>query len=275
MFINTLFYSLIAGISTIIGTLLIFYKYKWAKHNSIHLMSFAAGIMLSLAFLHLIPEALEISNHNHLETDHQLETGHSEPSVNDNHSISENKMIFLMIVIAFVIFSIIESLIRIHPRHDCGDETPHKHSVLSVLSITGLTLHSLIDGVIIAVGFKAGFRLGIMTTIAVVLHEVPEGIITTSILLHDTMKKNMVFFFSLLVAIATPIGAISSYFLIGEAESNILKILIALAAGSLIYISASDLIPETHKSEKRLNTIFLIAGIIIFYVIGNFVNHGH
>lgn len=272
MFVNTLFYSLIAGISTIVGTLLIFYKYEWAKHNSIHLMSFAAGIMLSLAFLHLMPEALEISNyhHNHLETNHQ-----ANETVNIDHSTNENKMIFLMIVIAFVIFSIIESLIRIHPRHDCGDETPHKHSVLSVLSITGLTLHSLIDGVIISVGFKAGFRLGVMTTIAVVLHEVPEGIITTSILLHDTMKKNMVFFFSLLVAIATPIGAISSYFLIGEAESNILKILIALAAGSLIYISASDLIPETHKSEKRLNTIFLIAGIIVFYIIGNIVNHRH
>ncbi len=264
MFINTLFYSLIAGISTIIGTLLIFYKYQWAKHNSIHLMSFAAGVMLALAFLHLIPEAIEISNH---DLSHQG----NEPVIN----ASENSIVFLIIITAFVIFSVLESLIRIHPRHDIDDESSHKHGVLSILSITGLTLHSLIDGIIIAVGFKAGFQLGIMTTIAVVLHEVPEGIITTSILLHDMMKKDKVFFFSLLVAIATPLGAILSYFLIGEASSNVLKILIALAAGSLIYISASDLIPETHKSEKRLNTVFLIAGIIIFYIIGNLVNHRH
>ncbi len=268
MFINTLFYSLIAGISTIIGTLLIFYNYKWAKHNSVHLMSFAAGIMLSLAFLHLIPSALEMSNHKHLDIDHQ-----GNESV--EHNVSEINIVFLMIIIAFAFFSILESLIRIHPRHDVDDESPHKHGVLSVLSITGLTLHSLIDGIVIAIGFKAGFQLGIMTTIAVILHEVPEGIITTSILLHDMMKKNKVFLFSLLVAIATPFGAIFSYFLISEAESNVLKILIALAAGSLIYISASDLIPETHKSEKRLNTIFLIAGIIVFYIIGNLVDHGH
>jgi len=249
VFLNVLFYSLIAGISTIAGTLLIFYKSKWARHNSIHLMSFAAGVMLALAFIHLIPEALEIYNDK------------------------DSESLFIIVLIAFVIFSAMESLIRVHPWHDIEAENNQRHGALSILSIIGLAIHSTIDGIVIAVGFKAGFQLGIMTTIAVILHEVPEGIITTSILLHDMMKKSMAFWFSILVAIATPFGAIVSYFLISEVSQDILGILLAIAAGSLIYIAASDLIPETHKEEKKLNTVFLIVGIVVLYLIGSLLGH--
>ena len=64
MFLSVLGYCVLAGVATIAGTLLIFYRYEWARHNSIHLMSFAAGIMLALAFLHLIPEAIDTAHEN-------------------------------------------------------------------------------------------------------------------------------------------------------------------------------------------------------------------
>jgi zinc and cadmium transporter len=163
----------------------------------------------------------------------------------------------------------------IHPRHDVEAEEPHKHGSLSVLAITGLTVHSTIDGVIIAVGFKAGSQLGIMTTLAVILHEAPEGIVTTSILLHDAMEKVKVFWFSFLVAVATPVGAIVSYFILGEVSETVLRILLAFAAGSFIYIAASDLIPETHREEKRLNTVILVASMAVLYIVGRLLSHGH
>lgn len=258
MFLNVLIYSIIAGASTIIGTLLIFYKYRWARHNSIHLISFAAGIMLALAFLHLIPESLEM-----VQAEGSSEGEHTEGSI----------IIFMLVLTAFVVFYALENIIMIHPRHDVEAEEPHRHGKLSILSIVGLTFHSTIDGIIIAVGFKAGFQIGIMTTIAVILHEMPEGIVTTSILLHDMMERIKVFWFSLLVALVTPLGAIVSYFLLGDVSEKLSGSLLALAAGSLLYVSASNLVPETHKEEKKFNTVILVAGMAFLYLIGRLVSH--
>ncbi len=269
MFLNVLIYSLIAGISTIIGTLLIFYKYEWAKHNSIHLMSFAAGVMLALAFLHLIPEAVEMSCVEEpvmMESlSHEGEEGHHIGSV----------LPFALVLVGFVVFYAIENIISFHPRHDVDAGCTHESKSLSVMSVTGLTFHSLIDGIIIAVGFKAGFQIGMMTTIAVILHEMPEGIITTSILLHNDMKKKSAFWFSVLVAIATPLGAIVSALLFADVSKGFLGSLLAIAAGSLIYIAGSDLIPETHHSEKRFNTVILIIGMAVLYFIGQLLGSGH
>jgi ZIP family zinc transporter/zinc and cadmium transporter len=241
-------------------------------------MSFAAGIMLAVAFLHLIPEALHLGHENevHLEeAEHEAGGRESEAHVEGEEHAGGNEIVFLMVLVSFVIFHAMESIILIHPRHDVEATEPHKHGRLSILSITGLTFHSLIDGVVIAVGFKAGSQIGLMMTIAVILHEMPEGIITTSILLHDTMARASIFWFSLLVAIATPVGAFFSYLLLGEASDHLLRILIALAAGSFIYIAATDLIPETHKEERRFNTVVLIIGMAVLYFAGHLIGHGH
>lgn len=262
LFLQVLGYGILAGAATIAGTLLILNRYKWAKHNSIHLMSFAAGVMLALAFMHLIPEAIHLAEENAVHTEGAEHGG-------------EDSLTFIMVLIGLAGFYLLENIINIHPRHDVEAERPHKHGRLSVLSITGLTFHSTIDGIVIAVGFKAGEQIGLMTTIAVILHEMPEGIVTTSILLHDAMEKSKVFWFSLLVAVATPIGAIVSYFVIGGVSGNVLRILLAFAAGSFIYIAAADLIPETHKEEKRFNTLVLLAGMIVLYILGRILGHGH
>jgi ZIP family zinc transporter/zinc and cadmium transporter len=271
VFLNVLGYSVLAGVATIAGTLLILHRYEWARHNSIHLMSFAAGIMLALAFLHLIPEAIHVvhEDEQHLEEAEHEDEAHREEAERN----SEGKLTFILVLLGFIIFYAIESFIMIHPRHDVEAEGPHKHGTLSVVSITGLTFHSVIDGIIIAAGFKAGFQIGIMTTIAVILHETPEGIVTTSILLHDAMEKAKVFWFSLLVAVATPVGAVVSYFILGEASGNVLRALLALAAGSFIYIAAADLIPETHREERRFNTVVLIIGMAVLYLIGRLLGH--
>ena len=256
LFFSVLVYSALAGVATMAGTLLILHRYKWAKHNSMHLMSFAAGIMLALAFLHLIPEAIHMAGE---DAEHR----------------GEGQFTFIVVLLGLAFFHAVESIIMIHPRHDVEAEDAHRHGRLSVLSIVGLTFHSAIDGIIIAVGFRADFQIGMMTTIAVILHETPEGIVTASILLHDTMERARILWFSLLVATATPIAAVVSYLVLGDASASFLGALLALAAGSLIYIAAADLIPETHKEEKRLNTAVLVAGMVILFFIGHLLGHGH
>ena len=111
-------YSVLAGVATIAGTLLVLYRYKWARHNSIHLMSFAAGIMLALAFLHLIPETIHMAHGN------------------EEHN-GEGEFIFIIVLLGFAIFHAIESIVMIHPRHDVEAEEAHKHGRLSLIAITG------------------------------------------------------------------------------------------------------------------------------------------
>jgi zinc transporter ZupT len=123
--------------------------------------------------------------------------------------------------------------------------------------------------VAIVAGFEANYKIGILTTLAVLLHELPEGVMTTGILLHSGMKRSKVLAYSILVAVATPVGAIVSQFVLSgiSISEGIIGILLALAGGSFIYVAAVDLIPETQKELKLPNVALLIAGVLFITVI--------
>ncbi|OGS45995.1 MAG: hypothetical protein A2539_06690 [Elusimicrobia bacterium RIFOXYD2_FULL_34_15] len=192
--------------------------------------------MLATSFLHLIPESLEIS---------------------------ENVSIFVFI--GFLIFYVIQNyLITIHPCNEANCEV-HR---LGIMSFIGLAIHSLLDGIAIAIGFEVSSSIGIFTAVAVILHEFPEGLITTGILMHTNLKKQKIWIYSLVVALATPFGAIVSLFLIRNLQPNILGNALSITAGSFIYLAASDLIPEMHKSKRKINSLILIFGIIFVYLLG-------
>lgn len=232
------FYSNLAGLATILGTFVLLRKEEWSKKNAHYLISFAAGSMLAVSFAHLIPEATELY-----------------------------KSASLWVLGGILLFYIIQHIINIHP---CHDEHCTAHG-LRVISIIGLTFHSVLDGVAIAVGFEVNLGIGIFTTLAVILHEFPEGITVTSILLYANIKRQKVIIYSILVAIATPIGAIVSYFVIKHISGELLGILLALAAGSFIYIAVADLIPETHKSRDIKNLFVFLGGIFALLLIGMFL----
>lgn len=236
---DVILYSSIAGAATLVGTWLVFAKEKWTKNNSIFLVSFAAGIMLTISFLHLIPESIEL-----------------------------NPDAALFIFIGFIVFYILQQIIMFHP---CHDETCHVHRV-GILAAIGLIIHSLLDGIAIAAGFEAGWKFGLLTTLAVLLHEMPEGITITGILFHTNMKKKQIIIYSTLVALATPIGAIFSYFLIKNISINLLGMLLALTAGSFIYLAASDLLPETHKKHHRANALYFFIGVLLILGITKFLH---
>lgn len=235
---DVVIYSLIAALATLSGTTLLFYKQDWARRNSIYLVSFAAGVMLATAFLHLIPEAIGLSSQA------------------------------LPVVLCGILgFYLLQQLINLH---HCHDEQCRLRN-LGIISLVGLAFHSLLDGVAIALGASLRSDLGIMTTLAVVLHEFPEGITATSILIYARMSRAKIVLYSVIVALATPVGAILFYPLLKGASPGALGLSLAAAAGSFIYIAACDLIPQTHKAQNKLNAIILLLGVLFLFVIGRIV----
>lgn len=232
---NVIFYSSIAGLATIVGTLLVLCREKWARKNALYFISFAAGVMLASAFIYIIPGSLELY-------------GNALP----------------MVLIGILIFYLIQHIVMLHP---CHDEECRIHR-LGILSFTGLAFHSFLDGVIIATGFEVSPSLGIITTLAVLLHRLPNGITVAAVLIYADMGRTKVFSYSLIVALAAPLGAIISYLFLREISPNLVGALLALAAGSFIYIAAADLIPETHRAQNKLHPIILLAGALLLILVG-------
>jgi zinc and cadmium transporter len=214
---------------------------KWALRNTVLFLSFSAGAILAVVFTHILPEALELY-----------------PS---------SLHIVLFTIIAFYIF---EHTIGIHTcREGQCDEHP-----IGLLAFTGITIHSLTDGIVIGIGFEADFRIGLAATVAILLHKLPVGISVTAIFLHSGVERKKAIFRAWVVALATPVGAIFSYIFVQSVAPSILGLLLAFSAGSLIYVGASDLLPETHKNFKRSNILLVLIGVGLVYFV-SYIFGGH
>lgn len=232
--LNILLYSTIAGVSTLVGSYLTIRFALWTKKNMVYLISLATGILLATAFLDVLPESLEL-----------------------------NKDALVYALISILLLYILEQRIIIH---SCHNEECSQKDAQGTVSILGLSLHSLIDGLIIGAGFSFSNTLGIITSFGVIMHEIPEGISIYSILSYNGFKQKTALAYSSLVAIATPFGAVASTMILKNISSEALGIWLAFAAGSIIYIGSSDLIPETHEKANQLNVLFVLLGAgIIFY----------
>jgi ZIP family zinc transporter/zinc and cadmium transporter len=239
--ITVMFYGTIAGLATLLGIILMRGKQSWAIKRSQYVNSFAAGLILALVFFHLIPEAAELS-----------------------------LIAFPTIFIGFFGFYLLENFIVIHSGselhfHESDPCLQHSSEINGYMAFSGLAFHSLIDGIIIGVGFELGTEIGVLAAFAVIAHEVPEGV-TSFALINETIPEKSLTY-SAIVALATPIGAIISLLFIHNLDENLIGVLLALAAGTFIYVSASDLIPQTHGAENlRIMGSFLLGAIVIILI---------
>ncbi len=232
--ISTFLISLIA----FIGILSLFLKEKLFEKILLSLVSLSAGALMGGAFLHLIPEAIEnFGNFN----------------------------IFNYVLIGFALFFFIEKIL--HWRH-CHKIRCKIHT-FAYMNLVGDGVHNFIDGLIIAASFITNIQLGVVTTLAVALHEIPQEIGDFGVLVYGGFEKIKALSLNFGIALIAMTGGVIGYFLFGYVKGSTM-FLLPFAAGGFIYIAASDLIPEIRK-EVNLKKAFynfgiFILGILIMYL---------
>lgn len=203
------------------------------------LVSLSAGALMGGAFLHLIPESIEVASGSN---------------------------IFIIVLIGFIIFFIIEKIL--HWRH-CHDGKCDVHT-FHYMNLIGDSIHNFIDGLIIAAGFMVSIPLGFTTTIAIVAHEIPQEIGDFGVLIYGGFEKKKALILNFLVAFTIVIGGFVGYLLSNIIE-NYVYILLSFAAGGFIYIAATDLIPEIKKEvdirKSTFTMLIFILGIVVMWII--------
>ena len=226
-----------ASFISLIGVTLLALKEGTVKKYLFFLVALAAGTLLGDAFIHLIPEAFESAG---------------EMSLGVSFSV----------LLGIVSFFFLEKFLHWHHHHTASHE--HEIQSFGYVNLFGDALHNFLDGVLIAGSYLISVPLGITTSIAVILHEIPQELSDFGVLLAAGFSWQKAILFNFISALMAVAGALSIIFL-GELISEGLKIsLIAFTAGAFTYISATDLFPQMHK-EKNLSTIAVQS---LFYCIG-------
>ena len=237
---------LIVSLVSILG-ILIFFRKKTLNKILFYLVSFAAGTLLGAAFLNLLPEALE-------------------------NGFKESVPIFILLGI--LSFFILEKFLYWH-HHHAGHEHEEVHG-FTYLNIVGDAIHNFLDGAVIAISFMNNTALGIITTIAIIAHEIPQEIADFSILIYGGFSKAKALVYNFLTALTAVIGALAAYFYSGAIENSTI-FLTSFAVGGFVYIASTDLIPEIHKEKdlkKSLVQLVLLAlGIFFIWLVGELFRH--
>lgn len=245
-------FTLIGSIGALAGGLALLANEKFALKISHFLASFAAGALLGAAFFDLMPEAL-----------HQGE----ELGIN----------IFLWTLLGIVIFFLIERFIHwFHHHEEIHEHTKEGKSTLPLI-IIGDTMHNFIDGIVIAATFMVNIPLGIVTTVAVFAHEIPQEIGDFGLMLHKGLRKKKIILVNIISASAALLGAFITY-LLGDFLGVYIPIFLSVTAGFFIYIATSDLIPEIHYEKRKgfafIESVLLISGILLIWLVTSVVPHG-
>jgi len=224
----------IVSIVSLIGVFSLSLKEEIVKKYISLFISLAVGALLGDAFIHLIPEAFENS--------------------------SNSNIVSLLIIFGILIFFIMEKFLHWH-HHEDDTELNHIHPVGRLLLFTD-GFHNLIDGIIIGVSFLVSIPIGIATTIAVVLHEIPQEIGDFAVLIHSGYDKKKALWLNFLSALAAIIGLIIALIFGNIAETFTLWVL-PIAAGGFIYIAVADLIPELQKTKELKYSILQILTVFV------------
>lgn len=234
---DALIYGAIAGAATLAGIALVLRWRDWTIRNSHVVNSLAAGAMMGVAFFSLLPEAAEMC-----------------------------KGAMPLALAGFVALYLVETVVvfhgggEIHYEHEHDHGKSHESRAWTVFA--GLFLHSLVDGLVIGVGFEVDHAVGVLAAGGVILHELPEGA-TTFALLAKHVSRRTALILSALVAVATPAGAAAGLAFLPGTSAPVLGGLLAVTAGTFVYVAASDLIPETHGRHSRVNAAVLLVGVAL------------
>ncbi|MGZ8256329.1 MAG: ZIP family metal transporter [Gallionella sp.] len=205
------------------------------------LVSYAIGALLGAVFLDILPEAMQLSG---------------------NFAAVSGTILGGILLF----FTLEKLLIWRHCHHDhCeAHEAPHHHphERSGSMIMVGDTFHNFVDGVIIAAAFMTDIHLGIVTSLAIIAHEIPQEVGDFMILLHSGYSKTQALLLNLVSSIATLLGGLLAYFAL-QSMQHAVPTLLALAAASMIYVAVADLIPGLHKRTQLRDTVEQVVLIVL------------
>ena len=199
-----------------------------------YILSFTAGVLLGVVAFDLLPEIFELSQAEHISP-----TG-----------------AMITLVLGFLIFHSLEKLVLIHHQHDDAYPADHRHPHVGVMSAFALTAHSFMDGVGIGLAFQISNEVGAVVALAVIAHDFCDGLNTVSLMLINKNTRARAFKMLALDALAPVFGAIST--LCVQVPPVVLMYFLGFFAGFLLYISASDILPEAHSKAPPSRVLRLL-----------------
>jgi len=227
--------SSLAALVTAIGIYTIRHFEAWGRKHSIYFICFAAGVLISVSFLHIIPKSFEMN---------------------------ANAPAYLLI--GFVFLHLFNRFIT---AFVC-ERDPDSRYGIGLVPMFGIGLHSFIDGFIYSITFTVSTFTGALAATGMVLHEFPEGIITYLLLLRGGFSEKTSLILAFLAAsLTTPLGMLVSYPIISQIDKPMLGTLLSLSAGALVYVGATHLLPQAEKEHRKFSLIALGAGILVAVII--------
>ena len=231
----------LAGLSTLIGMIPIYFNIKDTKKLITFALSFSAGVMLAVSIIDLIPEGI-----------HYLQVSNSHfPSI----------LLTLIFITIGILFS------NFVDKNLENDQSHSKLYKLGIISMLAIMMHNIPEGIATFISYEKNQSLGITLAISIALHNIPEGISIAIPIFYATKKKSLAFFYTLLSALSEPFGAILAYlFLSRYVTPTIMGLLLSLIAGIMIHISCYELLPNArnYRDKKTLSFAFLLGIIVMF-----------
>ena len=263
--------SLLGGTLSVLGAALVALNVSRVRVPM--LVSYAIGAMLGAVFLEILPEAIAAGSDphsmsatvlfgillffaleklviwRHCHGDHcEVHAPHDESDCPESKHLSASQADATNTKFKPVTKKQPAITAKVSHNHD------HDHGRSGMMIMIGDTFHNFVDGVLIASAFMVDIKVGIVTSIAIIAHEIPQEIGDFLILLHSGYSKKQALIFNLVSTLATAVGGVIAYFSLQNMQAIVPNIL-ALAAASLLYVSVADLIPSLHKRTELRETV--------------------
>jgi len=222
--------TIVVGLISLVGAVFIAFKLD-VKKLTFYLISLASGTMLGGAFIHLIPESLEVQ---------------------------KPRVALLLVSLGVFIFFVLEKFLIWRHCHHHQLMEDHKRATTANMVLAGDAVHNFIDGVIIGSSFMVSPKFGVSITLAIILHEIPQELGDFGVLVHGGYSVGNALLANFLISLTAIAGAVVTYFFLGIAP-QMQSYIIPIVAGGFLYIALADLIPQLHEFTTASQTYRQIA----------------
>lgn len=236
-----LLYSLIGGLFSLIGGIILLWKPNFTKEYMTPLLGFGAGAFLAGAFIDILPEAIE--------------------------SVSDPRPVMGAVLVGFLGFFILERfLMRTFHMH--GKETGHSEHIESLpyLLVLGDAFHNFLDGIVIGLAASISPALGLPTALAVAAHEIPQEMGDFSVMIRQGWRKSVILGINVVQSLLTIPGVFIGFYM-RSAIGGYVPSLLGIAAGIFIYIAATDILPELHHNSSHKHFFRVVVPTILGVVL--------